>query len=159
MAADPHPGSVPATRSHSAIRGAVSNGDATAPPAPAPAPFDLVRVLQAFVFGFPVALPLSFLATWLTARAVLGHWPRASMDDPKSLGPVVAVPYVLTEVLAILGLPLFAVALIAIAWAAWRRPVQRSELIRTSAIGLASLMVVIAMLRWDPDGIVTWFAD
>lgn len=121
--------------------------------------FDLVRPIRAFVLGFPVVLPLSFLATWLTARAVLGHWPRASVDDPKSLGPIVAVPYFLTETLMILGLPLFAVAIISIVFIAWRRPGQRRELILTSVFGVCSLIAVIAMLRWDPDGIVTWFAD
>lgn len=121
--------------------------------------FDIVRPIRAFVLGFPVVLPLSFLATWLTARAVLGHWPRASVDDPKSLGMIVAVPYFLTETLMILGLPLFAVAIISIVFIAWRQPGQRRELILTSVFGLGSLVAVIAMLRWDPDGIVTWFAD
>ena len=69
------------------------------------------------------------------------------------------MPYFLTETLMILGLPLFAVAIISIVFIAWRRPGQRRELILTSVFGVCSLIAVIAMLRWDPDGIVTWFAD
>jgi hypothetical protein len=41
---------------------------------------------------YPVMIPVYLYATGLTAWCVLGNRPRPSVDDPKSLGPIVHVP-------------------------------------------------------------------
>ena len=43
----------------------------------------------------PVVVLFSLYATWFTAWCVLGHCPRPSLDDPKSISSVVDVPYVM----------------------------------------------------------------
>jgi hypothetical protein len=41
----------------------------------------------------PAVVLFYLYATWATAWCVLGHRPRASLDDPKFISPVVDVPY------------------------------------------------------------------
>ena len=43
----------------------------------------------------PAVVLFYLYATWATAWCVLGHCPRASLDDPKFISPVVDVPYVM----------------------------------------------------------------
>ena len=43
----------------------------------------------------PAVVVFYLYATWVTAWCVLGPCPRPSLDDPKSISPVVEVPYVM----------------------------------------------------------------
>jgi hypothetical protein len=43
----------------------------------------------------PAVVVFYLYATWATAWYVLGHRPRASLDDPKFISPIVLVPYVM----------------------------------------------------------------
>ena len=61
--------------------------------------------------GFPVLLLASFYATWVAGRQALGYWPRSSFDDPKYIKGGLMGLYDITEVLVLLGIPLFCLAL------------------------------------------------
>jgi hypothetical protein len=54
---------------------------------------------------YPLLILCSLYATWFTAWAVLGHRPRSSLDDPKSISPIVRVPFDTTAFL-MMGSPL-----------------------------------------------------
>ena len=60
---------------------------------------------------YPLLILCSLYATWFTAWAVLGHRPRSSMNDPKSISPIVRVPFDTTAFL-IMGSPLALVSCI-----------------------------------------------
>src|SRR5204862_8268518 len=95
-----------------------------------------MRTLRAYALAYPVALPLAFLCTWLAGRLMLGHWPRPSLDDPKSIGFLVDIPYTITGVLLMFGLPVFAVAVLALIWRASRDETRRNGLLVVPGVSL-----------------------
>ena len=118
-----------------------------------------MRALRAYALAYPVALPLALLCTWLAGRLALGHWPRPSLDDPKSIGFLVDVPYTVTGALLMFGLPIFAVAILALVWRGSRDAVQRRSLSVVAGVSLIAMIAVIALIWWDPWGIIAWFMD
>ena len=118
-----------------------------------------MRTLRTFALAYPVALSLAFLCTWLAGRLMLGHWPRPSLDDPKSIGSLVDIPYFITGVLLMFGLPAFAVAVPALIWRASQDEARRTSLLLVSGISLVAMVTVIAFVRWDPLKIVAWYMD
>ena len=118
-----------------------------------------MRIFRAYALAYPFALPLAFLSTWLTGRFTLGYWPRPSLDDPKSISFLVDIPYVITEVLLVFGLPVFAVAVLAIIWQASRDAARRSSRLGVAGVSSAAMVAVVALIRWDPLGIAAWFMD
>ena len=57
------------------------------------------RAMLLLVWTYPL-LPLAMLYfTWIVAWIVLGHAPRPSLDDPKSISSVVDVSYLVTLLL------------------------------------------------------------
>jgi len=115
--------------------------------------------MRAYVLAYPALLSLAFAATWVAGRLSLGHWPRASLDDPKSIGIGVDVPYLATLFLMMAGLPAFAVSVLVLLGVAWREPVQRWRRLRLAALAITFMVATIAVLRWDPWRIVEWFMD
>jgi hypothetical protein len=113
-----------------------------------------MKALRAYVLSYPAVLVLAFLFTWLAGRVSLGHWPRPSLDDPKFIGPLVDVPYTITGVLLVFGLPAFAVAVLALLYRANRDEKLRGSLLVTSALSAACMVATVAVLWWDPLGIV-----
>lgn len=118
-----------------------------------------MRALRAYTLLFPAALLAAFGVTWLAGRFTLGHWPRPSLDDPSSLGLWVDIPYTMTGALLVLGLPVFIVAALALLWQAVVDAGQRRRWLTTSAVSMLAMTGVIALLRWDPWGVVDWFMD
>lgn len=118
-----------------------------------------MKSLRAFVLAYPVLLPAALLATWTAGRLSLGYWPRPSLDDPKSIGPLVDFFYRGTELLLILGLPVFLTAILALMGRAWtHRPDRRlSSLVVLAAV--TSFSAVVLLLRWDPLEVMSWYAD
>jgi hypothetical protein len=51
----------------------------------------------------PAVMLFYLYATWAAAWCVLGHRPRSSLDDPKSISPIVDVPYIMCAFSLMLG--------------------------------------------------------
>lgn len=118
-----------------------------------------MKALRAYVLSYPLVLLLAFLGTWLAGRASLGHWPRPSLDDPKSIGAWVDVPYTITGLLLVVGLPAFIIAVLALLYRAYCDEALRRRLLLVSALSIACMVATILVLRWDPLGVVAWYAD
>lgn len=118
-----------------------------------------MKPLRTFLVVYPLALPLAFFATWLAGRWSLGHWPQPSLDDPKTIGLWVDVPYAVTQLLLFVGLPLFLVCAVALIAESWRDKPRLASAQWKSAAALAFMLASLAVLRWDPLRMVEWFAD
>lgn len=110
-------------------------------------------------FSYPGLLVASLYGTWLVAWSVLGHRPVPSIDDPKSISPLVSVPYVASFVVFLGALPacLLGLLLVPIFGVAQR---LRWTVLCTMELGLAALwFATFALVRWDPLRVMYWFMD
>ena len=111
------------------------------------------------MLSYPGALLLAFLATWLAGRISLGHWPRPSLDDPKFIGPLVDVPYTITMLLLLVGLPVFTVAVLVLLHRAYCDETWRKSFLLSSILSIVCMVATVCILRWDPLGVVEWYMD
>jgi hypothetical protein len=118
-----------------------------------------MRTLRAYVISYPLVLPLAFLTTWLAGWVCLGHWPRPSLDDPKSIGALVDIPYTITALLLAVGLPAFALGVLGLLYSASRDQTRRRGLLLVSGFSVLCMIAAIVLLRSDPLGIVSWYMD
>jgi hypothetical protein len=121
--------------------------------------FRLVIWLLAYLY--PAWLAGSFYATWLVAWIQLGHRPRPMLDDPKSIGGLVDIAYIISGLL-VMAMPL----LTPIGFASsFFCPVRSVHGKRYSLVaGLAVLYVLLCalsllMLRADFGRAVEWWFD
>lgn len=103
---------------------------------------------------YPLMTPVSLYLTWLAAWCVLGHRPRPSLDDPKEIGLLVDVPYVMTY-LSSVAWPISLVA--GLTFTAFRS--SRRSGPNPLPILIAAWFLAFAILRWDPLDVVGWFMD
>jgi hypothetical protein len=118
-----------------------------------------MKALRAYVLSYPGVLLLAFFATWLAGRVSLGHWPRPSLDDPKFIGAWVDVPYTITGLLLVVGLPAFAIAVLGLLYRAYCDETRRKSLLFVSVLSTVCMVATILVLRWDPLGVVAWYMD
>lgn len=118
-----------------------------------------IRPVLAYLMAYPVLLPLGFYLTWAAGRATLGHWPRPSFDDPKTLGSVVGFFYDGTVVLMTVGLGVFLAAWLGVVGMAVLRPDRRRSLALVAGVAALGMLVAVGFLRWDPLSVAAWFAD
>lgn len=118
-----------------------------------------MKALRAYVLSYPGVLLLAFFATWLAGRISLGHWPRPSLDDPKSIGAWVDVPYTITGLLLVVGLPAFAIGVLGLLYRAYCDATRRKSLLVVSGVSMVCMVATILVLRRDPLGIVAWYMD
>ncbi|QEH39318.1 hypothetical protein OJF2_79330 (plasmid) [Aquisphaera giovannonii] len=103
----------------------------------------------------PAVVLFYLYATWATAWCVLGHPPRPALDDPKSISPIVDVPYDMfafslmlgSMICACTGLLLSAVCLVR------RRSV--GPLLTLPFAWLAGFLALAS----DPLGVLFWYFD
>jgi len=110
-------------------------------------------------------LPLASLyLTWVAAWIALGHPPRPSLDDPKSISDLVSLLHNLTWTLLFSILPgLIACALLIV----WGIVLALKEGGKDHASRVSKLVLIpglawgfaYAFLRLDPGGVFNWFAD
>lgn len=110
---------------------------------------------------YPVWLLSSFYITWLVAWIQLGHPPRPSLDDPKSIGILTDVFHFGSGVLLLL-MPVLAPAGL---MASFSFPVGKTRstrvffrLILALLYGLLCTLVIIT-LRTDPGNVIQWWFD
>jgi hypothetical protein len=118
-----------------------------------------MKALRAYVLSYPGVLLLAFFATWLAGRISLGHWPRPSLDDPKFIGAWVDVPYTITGLLLVVGLPAFAIGVLGLLYRDYCDATRRKSLLVVSGVSMVCMVATILVLRWDPLGIVAWYMD
>lgn len=120
-----------------------------------------MKPIQAYLMAYPFVLLASFYATWIAGRLTLGHWPRPSLDDPKSIGGLVGVPYGLTVVLLSLGLFVFAFLVIATICEAMMSEDRdlRKRALTVSLKAVIFMVAVIGLSLLDPFGVSAWFMD
>lgn len=120
-----------------------------------------MKAIRAYVVAYPFVLLMSFYATWIAGRLTLGHWPRPSLDDPKSIGGLVGVPYGLTVVLLSLGLFVFAFLVIATICEAMMSEDRdlRKRALTVSLKAVIFMVAVIGLSLLDPFGVSAWFMD
>jgi hypothetical protein len=127
--------------------------------APRPPRKDWLVPSCALAWAYPFLLVKSLYATWFVAWAVLGHRPVPSIDDPKSIAPVVDVPYLLTEIL-FTGLPIaLTLGIVGTSWYALRRSTSSAAAARAVGGFAASWAAAAAFLMWDPLRVAYWFMD
>ena len=121
---------------------------------------------------YPLFVLASLYATWITAWLVLGHRPRLSLDDPKSISPVVEVPYLSTFLFS-RGLPLSVLFWmpLALADSFLSAPLERKHPSRMFAwlrlfawvlVTLPTWAFSFAILRWNLLGaryVLEWYFD
>lgn len=111
---------------------------------------------QILAWCYPLLALASLYGTWLIAWLVLGHMPRPSLDDPKSISSLVDVAHTVTTVLLI-GFPVAAIAGIALQLVQPR--VSWSTRVLCCGAMILLWLATIAFLRWDPFQVGTWYMD
>lgn len=119
------------------------------------------RVIALIAYLFPVWLLGSLYATWFIAWIQLGHPPRPMLDDPKSIGGFVQVPYIIFGMLLMLFPLLAPLGLMSSLWIPQSENRSNSS---TLKLALAFTYVVVGtlafmMLRYDPGSVVEWWFD
>jgi hypothetical protein len=130
--------------------------------------------LAIWIFSLYPVLPLASLyATWLTAWAVLGHIPRAALDDPKFISPIVDVPYHLTFLLihsSVAAVALSALLSGALLLRAARRLIVAAESVPDQRYWTVRFpfLILVPIFSWglayllmfaDPLGVMFWYMD
>ena len=131
-------------------------------PSGRPAPRWLRR-LALWMAGYPLLMLASLYATWLSAWVALGHRPRASLDDPKYIGPGVDVFYLAFILLMFGAIPALAVHVVALLamLAVDRSPDRLVPPSTRLRLALAALAWVVALivLASDPGRVLNWYLD
>jgi hypothetical protein len=86
---------------------------------------------------------------------MLGHCPRPSLDDPKSISPVVEVPHVMFAFSLLFGWAICACTGLLLSAVCYAR---RSNIRPLLAILLARLAGYFALML-DPLGVLYWYMD
>jgi len=75
------------------------------------------------------------------------------------IGAWVDVPYTITGLLLVVGLPAFAVSVLGLLYRAHCDETRRKSLLLVSASSVVCMIATIVVLRWDPLGVVAWYMD
>jgi hypothetical protein len=119
----------------------------------------MVRATRTYALCFPFLLVASFFLPWLAARLALGHWPRPSFNDPSEIGLWVKLLSQITTACLMVGLPTFVVAVCALLYFAYRKPLERAQLLTSAAAAILFMMAAMTFFRWDPLHVFDWFMD
>ena len=110
---------------------------------------------------YPVWLVGSFHSTWLIAWIQLGHRPRPMLDDPKSIGGLMDIAYIIPGLLVVAMPVLTPIGFAASFFCPVRtRRGARYALNTALAVMYVALCVfALLMLRADGGRVVEWWFD
>lgn len=118
--------------------------------------FGVMALLQHSLALAPVlTLTTVYLLSW-RIQAVIGHWPRVWLDDPKFAAPgdwltdllySAVIPWLMWSIVAVPVLPL-------LTWLLWRKYPRWWSLLL-----LVVFLIGLFLLRFDPGRRVTWYND
>jgi len=119
----------------------------------------LLRVAATVAWCWPAVVVAGFYLTWFVAWGVLGHRPRPSLDDPKSISVLVDAPYITTGVLFV-TFPAAVICGLAVivAYDRSRRDLSFWTYARCVLLLLAWIAAIL-FLNWDPLDVNYWFMD
>ncbi len=119
------------------------------------------RLLWGFAYLYPIYALVAFYGTWLVAWATLGHMPRPSLDDPKSIGVVIRIVYFVSMIPLSSGSVLGPLGLIASFFLPLNKNVKRRVAMRCllAVIYIAGCFITLQILWADPYQVVKWHAD
>lgn len=107
-------------------------------------------------------LPVAAVYThYLVSAVELGHWPRASLDDPGRIGGIAVITYFASWLAMAISPPLFIVSAV-MAWALpglWRERSHWAARIVCVASVMAAWVAAVLILRLDPLGVTEWWLD
>jgi len=128
-----------------------------------------MRFMALGLWAYPVLLVAALHLTWFAAWLVLGHMPRPNLDDPKSIGLLVDIPYAVTTAMLVGAPGAMLLALCVTPVVVARRVARRkaNERALGAAIAVSAALVGLALLwgatflllRMDPWGVGTWYID
>ncbi|TWU63158.1 MULTISPECIES: hypothetical protein [Crateriforma] len=113
------------------------------------------------VYLYPLWLIGSFYMTWWIAWRLLGHRPRPSLDDPKSIGGVLDFLYYVPGILLVL-MPILAPIGLASSFLFPFNVKRKTRCIWGTlllALYISIGTTVIHTLRSDPDQVIQWWFD
>ncbi len=108
-----------------------------------------MKTLRLCVLSYPAVLLLALATTWIAGRISLGYWPRPSLDDPGQIGILVDIPYFITCLLIVLGLPAFSIGILWMLCDALRDKSRKASLFITSALATLCMITAVLILQWD----------
>jgi hypothetical protein len=117
-----------------------------------------IGICASALLAYPLLVACSLYGEWLLARAVLGHAPRPSLDDPKDIAGSRWL-HILTALL-LMGMVLAAPSGLAanVLHLVMNRPGAMRSLVRL--VLLVVLWVgIFALLHWDPGRVMYWWLD
>lgn len=111
-------------------------------------------------YSYPVIGFCGFYLSWLVAWLVLGHKPRIALDDPKSIGGLMDIAY-LISVVAFLSVPVLTpigfIASFVCPLRLFGSPRTRGAILATAYIGIC--VAIFLTIQADPGSIVEWWLD
>ena len=111
-------------------------------------------------YAYPVIGACVFYLSWFAAWLVLGHKPRPMLDDPKSIGGLMDIAY-LISIVALLTVPVLTpigfVASFICPLNIFGTPRTRCAILAAAYIGIC--VVILLTIKADPGSIVEWWLD
>jgi branched-subunit amino acid transport protein len=103
----------------------------------------------------PYALLAALLAQALWMRSTLGRWPVVYTDEARGLvATALDASTVYLAVVILLGLPVWALSLLAVALLSGKR-----ALLNRVVFFLGALSLLLAAQHWDVTGFMSWWLD
>jgi hypothetical protein len=101
-----------------------------------------------------------FYASWFAARHHLGHWPVASVDDPKSIDGFWMWTYPCSILLIVLGIPLGILIITCEIVIKFTYPSNnKKNTLLKPAIGIILLIIAYCIIGFEPNDILQWLLD
>ena len=119
----------------------------------------LVNLAVPLAIG-PMWVVIGMGVEYLVACAVLGRWPRASLDDPKSISILSSALHLIVGLLLIAS-PAMTLAAIGLSIAGLMDRLRRPVWVTALAVSILAWPIAIALrlLVLDPLNITTWWTD
>ncbi len=115
------------------------------------------------LFVSPLFWIVGCYATWLMAWLELGHRPRISIDDPKSIGPLTGILWMCSAVLSlaspVTSLAVLAAMLSGVFPPCGERTASGLRRLYWSGAFLLFIAITIALAQADPGRVLEWWID
>ena len=123
-----------------------------------------IRISQTMwliAFLYPLILMGSLYGTWLAAWWQLGHMPRPNVDDPKSVGGILSVGWMVPLLFLMLLPIMLPLGFVASFYLRLSRTQPRVEYWWwvLPAIYILFCLLDYWMLKWDPCNVAEWYSD
>lgn len=118
-----------------------------------------MNAVLTYILGFPLMLPAALYVTWFSGRLALGHWPRPSLDDPKDIGGITGVLYIIAGIVQMIGFPVFLTLTGFVLWFGLFRQQGRRTYIIYACAAAALMILAVLFIRSDPNRVGEWYMD